>query len=58
MRVLSDIERWIKCTRGRRPKQHGSRAKRNDGRCQSGAWLHASPVERVCARRARRNVVY
>jgi hypothetical protein len=49
MRVLSDIERWFKRTRGRRPEQQDSRAKRNDGRYRSGAWLRAAHVERVCA---------
>jgi hypothetical protein len=29
----------------------------NDGRCRSGAWLHASQVERVCAWGARRNTM-
>ena len=53
MRVLSDIERWVKRTHRRRPEQQGSRAKRNDGRCRSGAWLRAAHVERVCAWGAR-----
>src|SRR4029453_12900455 len=42
MRVLSNVERWVKRTRGRRPEQHGSRAKRNDGWNRSGAWLPAA----------------
>jgi hypothetical protein len=53
MRVLSDIERRVKRTHRRRPKQQGSRAKRNDGRCRSGAWLRAAHVELVCAWGAR-----
>ena len=52
MRVLSDIQRWVKRTHRRRPEQQGG-AKRNDGRCRSGAWLRGAHVERVCAWGAR-----
>jgi hypothetical protein len=53
MRVLTDIERRIKRTRGTRPEQYGSRAKRNDGRYGSEALLRAAHVELVCAPGAR-----
>ena len=57
MRVLTDIERWVKRTDRRRPEQQDSRAKRNDGRCRSGAWLRAAHVERVCAEARATDVV-
>lgn len=53
MRVLTDVQRWVKRMSRRRAEQQGSRAKCNDGRCWLGAWLSAAHVELVCAGLAR-----
>ena len=53
MRVLTDIERCVKRMHRRRPEQHGSRAKRNDGRYRSEAWLPAAHGEGGSAECAR-----